>query len=152
MSIRGIIHLLTASLILRFFSIYQNLYGLMRTKAPPLKRYQAIMYETACLAWITDTFELYCMAEQRTPQAAVAADANVLVRWVKEKENDLFIIGGAVSRLYIARLTADLLSFGILLHVKDETNSRAVKRALKPAWSSKNDRLTLHRSSKESLL
>lgn len=48
------------------------------------------------LAWVTPTFELYCVAAPGTNRNALSQGASRAAQWIQKESERLFIIGGAV--------------------------------------------------------
>lgn len=79
----------------KIMTIYQQLHGLVHGKGSLQKAAQLSCSTSEALAWIAPTFEFYCVAQAGTSKASLAKAASIIVSWVKRKEEDLFIIGGA---------------------------------------------------------
>ena len=62
-----------------------------------LKVHHCVGRESVALAWVTPVFELYCVAGPTASRNALAHSANKVVQWVRNGEERIFIIGGAVS-------------------------------------------------------
>ncbi|KAI9810410.1 MAG: Vacuolar fusion protein mon1 [Phylliscum demangeonii] len=80
----------------RLFSIYQSLHASAHAKTTHLRIHHRHSRASSALAWLTPSFELYCVAGPHVPKAALAQAANELVKWVAKEEARLFILGGAV--------------------------------------------------------
>ncbi|KAL2122897.1 hypothetical protein VTJ04DRAFT_3352 [Mycothermus thermophilus] len=80
----------------RLMSIYHDLHAAAHVKHAHLRVLHAVADDAASLAWITPTFELYCVAGPNASRAAMARDANRVAQWARREEERLFIIGGGV--------------------------------------------------------
>ena len=80
----------------RLLSLYHTLHASAHTKNGHLKVHHCISQESVSLAWLTPTFELYCVAGAATSRNALAQSANKVVQWARREEERIFIIGGAV--------------------------------------------------------
>ena len=57
----------------------------------------SVSSRSVSLAWTTPLFELYCVAGPNASRSALAQGANKVVQWVRQEDESVFIIGGAVS-------------------------------------------------------
>ncbi|AEO66017.1 uncharacterized protein THITE_2113737 [Thermothielavioides terrestris NRRL 8126] len=80
----------------RLMTVYHELHAAVHAKHAHLKVLHAVGEDAASLAWITPTFEFYCVAGPNVSRAAMAQGANKVVQWAKREEERLFIIGGGV--------------------------------------------------------
>ncbi|KAF3138989.1 Vacuolar fusion protein mon1, variant 2 [Orbilia oligospora] len=80
----------------RLMILYQRLHAAVHARGAHLKVHHSIRRRSVSLAWVTPTFELYCVAGAGTPRNVLAKHANMIVGWVKKEEERLFIVGGAV--------------------------------------------------------
>lgn len=78
-------------------SLYQRLHATVHAKNAHLKVHHNIRTTSVSLAWVTPTFELYCVAGANVARNVLAQNANAVLSWVKKEEERLFIVGGAVS-------------------------------------------------------
>ncbi|EPS45671.1 hypothetical protein H072_329 [Dactylellina haptotyla CBS 200.50] len=79
----------------RLMVLYQRLHAAVHAKSAHLKVHHSIRRRSVSLAWVTPTFELYCVAGAGTPRNVLAKHANSIVGWIKREEERLFIVGGA---------------------------------------------------------
>ncbi|KAK6355112.1 Vacuolar fusion protein mon1 [Orbilia brochopaga] len=79
----------------RLMVLYQRLHAAVHARGAHLKVHHSIRRRSVSLAWVTPTFELYCVAGAGTPRNVLAKHANAIVGWVKREEERLFIVGGA---------------------------------------------------------
>ncbi|KAK5990441.1 Vacuolar fusion protein MON1 [Cladobotryum mycophilum] len=80
----------------RLMTVYHELHASAHAKHAHLKILQCVSDEATSLAWLTPTFELYCIGGPNLSRAAMAQGANKIIQWIKKEENRLFIIGGGV--------------------------------------------------------
>lgn len=64
--------------------------------ATHLKLHHAAGDDYVGMAWIGQSFELYCVASPGTGRSALAQAAQAVVKWARREEERLFIVGGAV--------------------------------------------------------
>ncbi|KAK6351398.1 Vacuolar fusion protein mon1 [Orbilia javanica] len=79
----------------RLMILYQRLHAAVHARNAHLKVHHSIRRRSVSLAWVTPTFELYCVAGAGTPRNILAKHANMIVGWIKKEEERLFIVGGA---------------------------------------------------------
>jgi len=79
----------------RLMVLYQRLHAAVHARNAHLKVHHSIRRRSVSLAWVTPTFELYCVAGAGTPRNVLAQNANAIVGWVRKEEERLFIVGGA---------------------------------------------------------
>ncbi|KAF3922099.1 hypothetical protein ABW20_dc0109814 [Dactylellina cionopaga] len=79
----------------RLMVLYQRLHAAVHARGAHLKVHHSIRRRSVSLAWVTPTFELYCVAGAGTPRNVLAKHANSIVGWIKREEERLFIVGGA---------------------------------------------------------
>ncbi|KAF3907666.1 hypothetical protein AA313_de0206445 [Arthrobotrys entomopaga] len=79
----------------RLMVLYQRLHAAVHARNAHLKVHHSIRRRSVSLAWVTPTFELYCVAGAGTPRNVLAKHANSIVGWIKREEERLFIVGGA---------------------------------------------------------
>ena len=80
----------------RLLSLYHVLHASVHAKNAHLKVHHCISQESVSLAWVTNQFELYCVAGAAASRNALAQSANKVVQWARREEERIFIIGGAV--------------------------------------------------------
>ncbi|RFU76099.1 vacuolar fusion mon1 [Trichoderma arundinaceum] len=80
----------------RLMSVYHELHASTHAKNAHLKILQCVSDDATSLAWLTPTFELYCIGGPNLSRAAMAQGANKIMQWIKREEQRLFIIGGGV--------------------------------------------------------
>ncbi|KAL9000653.1 MAG: hypothetical protein Q9169_000689 [Polycauliona sp. 2 TL-2023] len=80
----------------RLLSLYHTLHADVHAKNAHLKVHHCISRSSISLAWITPSFELYCVAGPSASRNALAQSANKVVQWARREEERIFIIGGAV--------------------------------------------------------
>jgi hypothetical protein len=52
--------------------------------------------KTAALAWVTPSFELYCITGGATTKAAMSSSVRTIISWIRSQESRLFVVNGAV--------------------------------------------------------
>ena len=77
-------------------SLYHELNASTHAKQAHLKILQCVSDDATSLAWLTSSFELYCVGGPNLSRAALAQGANKIIQWIKKEEQRLFIIGGGV--------------------------------------------------------
>ncbi|KAI4216946.1 MAG: hypothetical protein LQ351_000895 [Letrouitia transgressa] len=77
-------------------SIYHILHSSVHAKNSHLKVQHCVSRDSISLAWVTPSFELYCVAGSSASRNALAQSASAVVRWARKEEGRIFIIGGAV--------------------------------------------------------
>lgn len=75
--------------------LYHQLHGAVHTRQGHLKVYHTTRRNLSALAWVTPTFEIYCVTGSTTKEA-ISQSVKAIVSWVKHHEERLFVIGGAV--------------------------------------------------------
>ncbi|PTB65402.1 DUF254-domain-containing protein [Trichoderma citrinoviride] len=80
----------------RLMTVYHELHAATHAKNAHLKILQRVSDDATSLAWLTPTFELYCIGGPNLSRAAMAQGANKIMQWIKREEQRLFIIGGGV--------------------------------------------------------
>ncbi|KAL1890368.1 Vacuolar fusion protein mon1 [Ceratocystis pirilliformis] len=80
----------------RLMTTYHQLHMAVHAKHAHMKVFHAVSSEATALAWITSTFEFYCVAGPNISRAAITQSANKLIQWVAREKERLFIIGGGV--------------------------------------------------------
>ncbi|UKZ77468.1 hypothetical protein TrVFT333_005189 [Trichoderma virens FT-333] len=80
----------------RLMTVYHELHASTHAKNAHLKILQCVSDDATSLAWLTPTFELYCIGGPNLSRAAMAQGANKIMQWIKREEQRLFIIGGGV--------------------------------------------------------
>lgn len=77
-------------------AIYEGLHASMHAKGSQLKVQHSVARDFSSIAWLTDVFELYCIANAEAGKTVLAQSANKIVDWIKREQERVFIIGGAV--------------------------------------------------------
>ncbi|KAJ5387845.1 hypothetical protein N7509_010386 [Penicillium cosmopolitanum] len=80
----------------RLMSTYNNLHASIHAKNTHVKVHHCVSRSATSFAWVTPVFELYCIAEPSANRNALVQSASKFAQWVKQEEERLFIIGGAV--------------------------------------------------------
>ncbi|KAL1956539.1 hypothetical protein VTO42DRAFT_7103 [Malbranchea cinnamomea] len=80
----------------RLLSTYHSLHAGVHAKHTNVKILHCISSSMNSLAWVTPTFELYCVASPNSNRNAISQSANRIVKWAQQEEERIFIIGGAV--------------------------------------------------------
>ncbi|KAI9803884.1 MAG: hypothetical protein M1825_001764 [Sarcosagium campestre] len=80
----------------RLLTTYQRIHATVHAKNSHLKVHHCVNRESVSLAWVTPTFELYCVAGSNASKAALAKGASAIIQWARREEERLFILGGAV--------------------------------------------------------
>ncbi|CAN6667824.1 vacuolar fusion protein Mon1p [Trichomonascus vanleenenianus] len=89
----------------QLMNLYHQMHGAVHSKASHnsglassgnLKLFFTSRQNTTALAWVTPSFELYCVAGPTTTKDAVSQSVRQTVSWIKQQEERLFVIGGAV--------------------------------------------------------
>lgn len=90
-------HFATAIERRKLFSVYSTMHANVHSKSlHPKVEFVNAKYMTA-LAWVTPTFELYCIAAPNCNRTLLSNGASRIAQWVQRENERLFIIGGAVS-------------------------------------------------------
>lgn len=79
----------------KLMTLYHQLHGFIHSKKGPLRVYYTMRHSTTALAWITPSFEMYCVTGTTTKEA-VSQSVRAVVSWIRQNEERLFIVGGAV--------------------------------------------------------
>lgn len=79
----------------RLVSLYSSLHAAVHGKTSHLKIHHVSTDICVSLAWVTPTFELYCVAGPDTSREMLAQGASKLEQWTRKEQERLFIIGGA---------------------------------------------------------
>ncbi|KAI9760817.1 MAG: hypothetical protein M4579_001447 [Chaenotheca gracillima] len=90
------LHFNTALARRKLLSVYHGLHASVHAKTSHLKVQHVVGGAHVALAWVTPTFELYCVAGPNASRNAVAQGANRILQGVRKEEERLFILGGAV--------------------------------------------------------
>jgi len=80
----------------RLMSQYDSLHASVHSKNKHLKVHHCVSRDFVSLAWVTNTFELYCVAGSNVQKQALLQSVNKVIQWVRKEEERIFIIGGAV--------------------------------------------------------
>ncbi|RFU36134.1 hypothetical protein B7463_g262, partial [Scytalidium lignicola] len=80
----------------RLMTLYHQLHASTHAKHNHLKVLHSVAKDSISLAWITPNFEFYCVAGPNASRSALAQGANKVVQWIRQEEERVFIIGGAV--------------------------------------------------------
>ena len=80
----------------RLMSVYHELQASVHNKHSHLKVLHCVSEEATSLAWITPSFEFYCVAGPNLSRQALTQGANKIIQWTKKEEERLFILGGGV--------------------------------------------------------
>ncbi|KAF3480379.1 vacuolar fusion protein mon1 [Arthroderma uncinatum] len=80
----------------RLMSAYHSLHLSVHEKPSHVKVQYCVSSAANSLAWVTPTFELYCVASPLSNRNALSQGANKIALWVQREQERLFIIGGAV--------------------------------------------------------
>lgn len=81
----------------KLFSVYSAMHANVHSKnLHPKVEFINARFLTA-LAWVTPTFELYCVAPPNCNRKSLSNGASRIAQWVQRENERLFIIGGAVS-------------------------------------------------------
>ncbi|PYH46543.1 guanine nucleotide exchange factor MON1 [Aspergillus saccharolyticus JOP 1030-1] len=80
----------------RLMSTYNNLHASIHAKHTHVKVHHCVSQSSSSFAWVTSLFELYCVAGANANRNALAQSASKIIDWVRQEEERLFIIGGAV--------------------------------------------------------
>lgn len=75
--------------------LYHQLHGAVHAKHGHLKVYHTMHRNQMALAWVTPSFEIYCVCGNTTKEA-ISQSVKAIVSWIKQHEERLFVIGGAV--------------------------------------------------------
>ena len=77
--------------------LYHQLHGAVHTRQQgTLKVYHTTRRNLTALAWVTPTFEIYCVTAGSTTKEVISQSVKSIVSWIKLYEERLFVIGGAV--------------------------------------------------------
>ncbi|RAH85942.1 vacuolar fusion protein mon1 [Aspergillus japonicus CBS 114.51] len=80
----------------RLMSTYNNLHASIHARHTHVKVHHCVSQSSSSFAWVTPMFELYCVAGANANRNALAQSASKIIEWVRQEEERLFIIGGAV--------------------------------------------------------
>ncbi|KAJ9296573.1 hypothetical protein DTO271G3_5271 [Paecilomyces variotii] len=80
----------------RLISTYNTLHASVHAKHAHVKVHHNVSRTASSFAWVTPIFELYCVAGPNTNRNALSQSASKIIQWVRQEEERLFIIGGAV--------------------------------------------------------
>ncbi|DAA78870.1 TPA_exp: Uncharacterized protein A8136_2655 [Trichophyton benhamiae CBS 112371] len=80
----------------RLMSAYHSLHLSVHGKPANVKVQYCVSSSFNSLAWVTPTFELYCVASPNSNRNALSQGANKIAFWAQREQERLFIIGGAV--------------------------------------------------------
>ncbi|KAH8704780.1 trafficking protein Mon1-domain-containing protein [Talaromyces proteolyticus] len=80
----------------RLISTYNSLHESVHARNTHVKVHHSASKSASTFAWVTQGFELYCVAGPDTNRNALSQGANKISQWVRKEEERLFIIGGAV--------------------------------------------------------
>lgn len=80
----------------RLLDVYHQLHISVHAKNAHLKVLHCVGADATSLAWVTPTFEFYCVAGPNMTRAAMTQGANKIIQWTRKEEERLFIIGGGV--------------------------------------------------------
>ncbi|KAK2750585.1 Vacuolar fusion protein mon1 [Myotisia sp. PD_48] len=81
----------------RLLSAYHALHASVHAKHSQVKVQYSVSTAMNSLAWVTPTFDLYCVASPNSNRNALSQSANKIAMWVQKEEERVFIIGGGVS-------------------------------------------------------
>ncbi|KAM5461142.1 Vacuolar fusion protein mon1 [Microsporum ferrugineum] len=81
----------------RLISAYHSLHLSVHAKPANVKVQYCVSSSANSLAWVTPTFELYCVASPNSNRNALSQAANKIALWAQREQERLFVIGGAVS-------------------------------------------------------
>lgn len=90
-------------------SAYHSLHLSVHGKPANVKVQYCVSSSFNSLAWVTPTFELYCVASPNSNRNALSQGANKIAFWAQREQERLFIISGAVRFSYL------LISSGLQL-------------------------------------
>lgn len=79
----------------KLMALYQQIHHAVHSKPSASKVYFGVRHSTTALAWITPSFELYCVTGPSTKDA-LTQSVKAVVNWIRAQEERLFIVGGAV--------------------------------------------------------
>ncbi|KAH9616784.1 hypothetical protein KSS87_016112 [Heliosperma pusillum] len=93
----GLWHFVYRSIYLdQLFRAYQNIYSSMHDKGFGPHRTQFRRDETyVLLCWVTQDFELYAAFDPLADKALAIKTCNRVCQWVKDVENEIFLLGGS---------------------------------------------------------
>jgi hypothetical protein len=84
----------------RLLYLYHQLHGIAHTRQQyaggNLKIFHSVRQNLTALAWLTPSFEIYCVTGAPTTKDAISQTVRQVVTWIKQQEERLFVIGGAV--------------------------------------------------------
>lgn len=81
----------------RLMNLYHQMHGAAHVKhGGNLKVYNCVRQTITALAWVTPTFEMYCVTGAPTTKDAISQSVRQVVSWIKSQEQRLFVVGGAV--------------------------------------------------------
>lgn len=86
----------------RLLYLYHQLHGMAHARQQHcstlgnLKIFHSVRHNMTALAWLTPSFEMYCVTGGPTTKDAISQSVRQVVSWIKQQEERLFVIGGAV--------------------------------------------------------
>lgn len=80
----------------RLMTVYHELHASVHAKHAHLKVLHGVGEDATSLAWVTPSFEFYCIAGPNVSRASMTQGANKIIQWTKKEEERLFIVGGGV--------------------------------------------------------
>ncbi|KAH8815003.1 trafficking protein Mon1-domain-containing protein [Xylogone sp. PMI_703] len=80
----------------RLMTLYHQLHASTHAKHNHLKVLHCVAKDSISLAWITPNFEFYGVAGPNASRSSLAQGANKIAQWIRQEEERVFIIGGAV--------------------------------------------------------
>lgn len=77
--------------------MYNSLHESVHARNTHVKIHHSASKSASAFAWVSPTFEFYCVAGPDANRNALSQSSNKIIQWIRKEEERLFIIGGAVS-------------------------------------------------------
>lgn len=79
-----------------YHQLHRNVHSRPLAGGGSLKVFHTVRQNATALAWLTPSFELYCVTGAPTTKDAISQSVKQVVNWIKQQEERLFILGGGV--------------------------------------------------------
>ncbi|XP_037091391.1 LOW QUALITY PROTEIN: vacuolar fusion protein MON1 homolog A-like [Pollicipes pollicipes] len=80
----------------RLYALYHIVHGRIHAARGPLKTYYFAGSREVVVGWVSPGFELYAVFEPHVTQQTSISEMNRLLRWIKDHERQIFILGSPV--------------------------------------------------------
>ena len=75
---------------------YHEVYTSLHSKSCQLKLIHKVTNDFSCLGWVTNSFELMCIARPEIERGKMVDMGRQVIRWIMREQERLFIVTGAV--------------------------------------------------------